>query len=173
MIEVQGAAASAPDRAWLAERLTAAVALLGRRGGAIAAVRVRVVDDEEMSRLHERFLGESTTTDVLSWASPAGSRAGARGLGAESEQTGRGVEHARVELDIAVCADEAMRRAQEHGHALREELLLYAVHGLLHGVGFDDASAEAFMEMHEQEARLMRALGSRVRVETDGDGGHP
>lgn len=140
MIEVAGSAIGAPDRAWLVERLRAAAALID---ATFAELRVRVVDDREMSRLHERSLGDATTTDVLTWSSD-----GADG----------------AEIDVAVCADEAQRRAAELGHSFRDELLLYAVHGLLHGVGHDDATPEAFRRMHAEEGRILLALGARARV---------
>lgn len=143
MIEVVGAAASASDRAWLAERLTAALALLSAK---VAELRVRVVDDQEMTRLHERSLGKRTTTDVLSWVS-------------ESSDG--------VEIDVAICVDEADRRAHELNLPRRDELLLYAVHGLLHGIGHDDTTPEAFRRMHTEEARIMDALGAAARVDAD------
>jgi len=142
VIEVVGAAASASDREWLAERLAAAVALTA---APVAELRVRVVDDADMIRLHERSLGLATTTDVLTWSS------------------GR-------EIDVAICADEAVRRAGEFGHPVRDELLLYAVHGLLHGLGHDDATPEAFERMHAEESRILAALGARARVEPEGEG---
>ncbi len=143
MIDVTGAAASAPDRAWLAERLAAALALVA---APVAEVRVRVVDDPEMIRLHERSTGDRSTTDVLTWTTPGGGG---------------------LEIDIAVCADEARRRAGELGHSLRDELLLYAVHGLLHGAGHDDTTPDAFRRMHAEESRIMEALGAAARVRED------
>ena len=64
-----------------------------------------------------------------------------------------------LHIDLMLCIDEARRRAEEFGHDERRELLLYAVHGLLHGLGHDDQDAEAFASMHDEEDRILRQIG--------------
>ncbi|NBU42416.1 MAG: rRNA maturation RNase YbeY, partial [Planctomycetia bacterium] len=101
---------------------------------ALVRVTVKFVRDDEMAALHGRFLGDSTTTDVMTFVDGG-------------------------ELDLAVCVDEARRRAADLGHDLRRELLLYGLHGLLHAVGFDDRTPEDFARMHAEEDRLLAAIG--------------
>jgi probable rRNA maturation factor len=102
-------------------------------------VTVRVVGDEEMARLHVRHANVPGTTDVLTFPqSPAGEP---------------------IEADIAICVDEAARRASEFGHTAERELLLYCVHGLLHCTGFDDHTDEAYERMHAEEDRLLASVG--------------
>ena len=62
-------------------------------------------------------------------------------------------------LDIAVCADEARRRAADFSHTPERELLLYAVHGVLHGIGYDDHSPHDRAVMHAEEDRILEAIG--------------
>lgn len=140
MIEITGPRAEPDECAWLTERLTRALALVAKP---IGAVSIRIVDDEEMTRLHQRFMNDATTTDVLSW----------------SETNDRGA----LEVELALCADEAERQARAHGHARRDELLLYAVHGVLHAAGFDDGTSDECERMRAEEARIIEGLGDSGR----------
>ncbi|NBV64140.1 MAG: rRNA maturation RNase YbeY [Planctomycetes bacterium] len=122
------------DRAvvdWLQDRL---VALRGMAAPAIRRFTVQLVNDGVMSQLHARHMNDPTTTDVLTFADGN-------------------------EVDVAVCVDEARRRAAELGHDLSRELLLYSLHGLLHAVGFDDREPSDFERMHAEEDRLLAAIG--------------
>jgi len=122
------------DRAvvdWLQDRL---VALHGMAAPAIRRFTVQLVNDGVMSQLHARHMNDPTTTDVLTFADGN-------------------------EVDVAVCVDEARRRAAELGHDLSRELLLYSLHGLLHAVGFDDREPADFERMHAEEDRLLAAIG--------------
>ncbi|MBX3354953.1 MAG: rRNA maturation RNase YbeY [Phycisphaeraceae bacterium] len=146
---VVGACVEAEVRAWLADRISAVIPHLVAPDGSpvrVARVSVRIVPDPEMIRLHVEAMGEATPTDVLSWVT-------------EGERGG-------VEVDLALGADEAVRQALIRSHAPREELLLYAVHGLLHAAGFDDRAQEDFIRMHAEEARLLGVVGGAARVES-------
>lgn len=122
------------DRAvveWLQDQL---VVLHGMAAPAIRRFTVQLVNDGVMSQLHARHMNDPTTTDVLTFADGN-------------------------EVDVAVCVDEARRRAAELGHDLSRELLLYSLHGLLHAVGFDDREPADFERMHAEEDRLLTAIG--------------
>ena len=60
---------------------------------------------------------------------------------------------------MAVCVDEARRRAADLGHEFRRELLLYSLHGMLHAAGFDDRTPEDHARMHAEEDRLLGLIG--------------
>ena len=121
-----------PDMAqWLAQQLHAL-----QHAGAPMLKRftVQCVNDQVMGELHLRHMNNPATTDVLTFADGD-------------------------EADVAVCVDEAARRATELNHELREELLLYCLHGLLHAGGMDDQTPVDFAAMHGEENRLLRAIG--------------
>lgn len=126
----------AADAVWLASRLADAAAVLG---AALAEVAVSVVGDQRMRTLHRDWKGVDLTTDVLTFRHSAPS--------------------APIEADIVVCADEARRRAADLGHDARTELLLYALHGLLHCAGHDDATEAGFTAMHAEEDRILASIG--------------
>jgi len=124
------------DVGWIQSQILAAIGFIR---SPIERVEVRIVVDAEMAALHDRFCGLPTTTDVLTFPQ------------SEPGQP--------VTVDIAVCIDEASRRAAEFGHPLERELLLYVLHGLLHCVGFDDRSEAEHAAMHAEEDRILTAIG--------------
>ena len=128
----------AEDMSWLFARATDVITLLISEGHRIARLSLRLVDDQEMADAHVRFSGVEGTTDVLCFHSD---------------------DEGVLEMDILACVDEAGRQAMDHGHALRNEILLYAVHGALHACGFDDADPEDFKSMHAEEDRILKAIG--------------
>ncbi len=104
-----------------------------------ARVSIRIVGDCEMSDLHQRYSNVEGTTDVLTFV-----------------QTD---SHGGLEVDLALCCDEAQRRSQEFGHSVENELALYAIHGLLHSIGFDDRDPTQATHMHREEDRILTSIG--------------
>jgi probable rRNA maturation factor len=124
--------------AFLQKKLRAA---LSRLGSVPAGVTVTIVGARAMSALHWRFLGKRSATDVLSF---------------EVEHDARGRV---VEGEIVVCLDIARRESGRRGHPVENELLLYALHGLLHLCGYDDATDAGFARIHAEEDRILTAIG--------------
>lgn len=131
--------ADPPLLGWLDHMLARAAALAGVTRGRLGLI---VVADDEMARLHEQWKRVPGTTDVLTFDL-------AEDDAPENQPDG----------DIVVCLDEARRQADHHGHTPRQELLLYAVHGLLHLLGEDDHDDDAYAQMHRREDELLTALG--------------
>ena len=89
-----------------------------------ASVAVRIMGDAEMRRLNRTFAGEDHATDVLSFAGSAGH------LG-----------------DLAISWPAVVRQSRLYRHPQRTELALLSVHGLLHLLGWDHATAAQSREM--------------------------
>ena len=53
----------------------------------------------------------------------------------------------------------AMRQAAERGHCAEDELLLYAVHGTLHLMGYDDHDASSRKAMHKRALDVLAGVG--------------
>lgn len=134
---VHGDLVGAEDAAWL---LGAMTRLLPLAAPSVRRLAVRLVDDAQMSVLHDRHMQDPSTTDVLTFVDGD-------------------------EADVALCVDEARRRSEELGHELRRELLLYALHGMLHAAGMDDRTPEDFARMHAEEDRLLTAVGLQPTFE--------
>ncbi|MEZ6192851.1 MAG: rRNA maturation RNase YbeY [Phycisphaerales bacterium] len=126
-----------PTAGWLEPQLARIVALAGVER---CELNLAVVDDEQMSELHGQYLGIAGTTDVLTFD-----------LRDDPDQP--------VEGDIVICIDEARRQAKDRGHDTRLELLLYAVHGLLHLLGEDDHDPADYEKMHKREDDLLTRAG--------------
>lgn len=121
------------------ETLLRAVAEIDRD---VAMISIRIVGDERMRAIHREHLGIDATTDVMTF-----------------DMTEEG---GPIEVDLILCADEALRQAEARGHAIECELLLYAIHGLLHCAGFDDKAEEDAACMHAEEDRILEAIGIGV-----------
>ena len=90
-----------------------------------STVAVRITGDRELRRLNRDYGGEDAVTDVLSFAG-AGDHLG----------------------DLAVSWPMVRRQAAAHGHPETTELALLCVHGLLHLLGWDHATAAERREMN-------------------------
>lgn len=112
-----------------------------------ANISVAVVADEEMQALNRRYLAHDYPTDVLSFPlSP-------------SQET--------LEGEVIVSADTAARLAGRYGWSMREELLLYLIHGTLHLVGYDDATSAGRERMRERERHYLKLLGHEPAYDAD------
>jgi probable rRNA maturation factor len=110
---------------------------------------VALVGDAKMSELHERFMSLAGPTDVLSFP---------------LEHDGRG---RCVAGEVVVCVPEARRRARERQLPVRNEVLLYAIHGMLHLIGFDDRTQADYRKMHRTEDRILTELGIGATFHSD------
>jgi probable rRNA maturation factor len=104
----------------------------------LAELSLVLAGDALMSRLHGTYFNLPTPTDVLTF---------------ELEHDSRG----RVtEGEVIVCVPQAGRQAQR---TLEQEVLLCALHGMLHLCGFDDRTETGFSAMHRAEDRILSRLG--------------
>ena len=119
------------------KRIVALLALAARRERLpIAEVDVAVVTAREIAALNRRHLGRAGQTDVLSFDLTDSSGAG-------------------LCAQIIVCGDIAVRQARRLRTGPQRELLLYVLHGLLHLIGYDDASPAQAENMHAREDQLL------------------
>jgi probable rRNA maturation factor len=102
-------------------------------------ISLTVVDNAQMHELNRRHLQHDYPTDVLSFL---------------LERKGN-----RLEGEIIASADYAAEEAQRYGWPMEDELLLYAVHGALHLVGYDDTTPEAAAKMRRQEHEILDSFG--------------
>ena len=114
-------------------------ACLAGEGAVRSELSVSFVTADEMADLHQRYLGEEGTTDVLSF--PLG----------EADEDG-----ARILGDVVIAPDVAAANRPEDPAA---ELRLLLVHGILHLLGHDH---EDERERAEMWAKQDRYTGVRV-----------
>ena len=106
----------------------------------LVELSIALVGDRLMSQLHEQFMNIAGPTDVLTFP-------------LETDRRGRSLSG-----EVIVCVPEARRQAATSGVPLENEVLLYALHGLLHLSGFDDTTPRGYAAMHRMEDRLLTAL---------------
>ena len=122
------------------ERVVAATLANTRHVGEIS---VALVDDIEIARLNELFLGHARPTDVLAFD-----------LSEEDADT--------LDGEIIVSTETAVREARNHTHSAESELLFYIAHGMLHLRGRQDDTSEKRLAMHNEQRAILRTLGYEI-----------
>ena len=100
----------------------------------LSEVSVWLISDRRMALLHRTFLGQSGSTDVLTF------------------------QHG----EIFISVDTARRHARTFGNSLLRELKLYIVHGLLHLHGFDDQTPGEAHKMKAAQERILRTCSGAL-----------
>ena len=108
-------------------------ATLNHAGRLDLQVSLLLTDDREIARLHGEYLNDPTPTDVISF---------------DLDGT----------AELVVSVETARRTAKELGHAVRAEVALYVVHGILHVCGHDDIRRSDRARMREAERAIMKSL---------------
>ncbi len=134
------------DRARLQRVLDAALAARRLRA---CSLTVLLVDDHESAQLHAQHFQDPTATDVMTF--PDG--------GTDPET---GLRHLG---DLAVGVEVARREAAKRKRRVGDELILYALHGLLHLIGFDDVTPAKQRRMWAEQRRLLAAEGITLEAE--------
>lgn len=124
--------------------------VLTQEGVQDAEISVALVDDPEIHRVNREFLDHDFPTDVISFRLSE--------LPPGRPQTAWPAEFF-LEGELVVSATTAARDAPQHGWSPGAELILYAVHGLLHLCGYDDLTDDARPLMRNRERELLTELG--------------
>lgn len=104
-----------------------------------ADVSIAVVDDPTIHALNVQFLKHDYPTDVLSFVL-------------------EDLPH-KLEGELVVSADTAIREAAEARWSPLDELLLYVIHGALHLVGYLDKTPADKKAMYAAELRYLERAG--------------
>ena len=95
----------------------------------LSEIFIWLISDRRMALLHRKFLGQSGSTDVLTF------------------------QHG----EIFISVDTARRHARAFENSLLRELKLYIVHGLLHLHGFDDRTPAEVRKMKKAQEKILRS----------------
>ena len=106
-------------------------------------ISIAFLEDREMADLHERYLGDPTPTDVITFPGDG-----------ENEFAG----------EICVSVDQAVKAAAQRDTSLAHELALYLVHGWLHLCGLDDIQCDDRRRMRAAENEIMARLMAAERI---------
>lgn len=100
-------------------------------------VSIALVDDAAIRALNRRYRRVDRATDVLAF--PQDGPGGLLG-------------------DVVVSAERAVVQAPAYGHAPARELRVLIIHGMLHLLGYDDATPAAARRMRGRQEELLRTL---------------
>jgi probable rRNA maturation factor len=117
-----------------------------------AELCIKLVDEDTIAELNQRWMEKSGPTDVLAFPMDELRP----GLVNEDPEEG-------VLGDLVLCSAVAERQAAEAGHSTRDEVELLTVHGILHLLGYDHAEPEEHKEMFDLQATLLSAWRGRGR----------
>jgi probable rRNA maturation factor len=102
---------------------------------------IALVDDREIRKVHAEFLDDDSPTDVISFHFDDG------GPGPFGE--------------LVISAETALREARARKIPPRVELARYAIHGVLHLLGYDDHTPEGRRQMRRLERRYLSTAGRK------------
>ena len=115
-------------------------------------ISIALVDDAVIRELNANYRGMDAPTDVLSFPM-------------EQDVAIPGIP--RLLGDVVISIDTARRQAAAAGRNLDDELCHLVIHGVLHLLGYDDATTEGYAEMVRQGEAVWRA------VQAPDDATHP
>jgi probable rRNA maturation factor len=108
-------------------------------------INILLTTDEKIAQFHQRFMGIPGPTDIITFETDL--EPGEAGLGG----------------DIVISVETAARQGPVHGQSVWDEVRFLVVHGLLHLVGFDDATPDERNDMLLEQKRLIQEFDARRR----------
>jgi probable rRNA maturation factor len=120
--------------------------LLGERISGDWVFGVRFVDDPTMQRAHVDFMGIDSPTDIMTFPYDD------EGFGPVPEG---GDVLAQQGGDLMISGDRAEDHAADAGWSTAEELFFVVVHGILHILGWNDATDDDRMRMLDRQHVLL------------------
>ncbi len=122
-----------------------------------AQISFALVDDARIASINESFLHHEGPTDVITFdlrdETPAQSDE------ASNSSDKNAPSHGDMDGEIVISVETALRESGQRGHSLEAEVALYAVHGTLHLLGYDDQTEEESERMHAMENVILSTLG--------------
>jgi probable rRNA maturation factor len=112
-------------------------------------LHVILVGRDAVADLNRRYLGREGATDVIAFA-----------LYDPDEPPFPAATYG----ELYVCLDVACAAARDCGTSVSHEVVLYAVHGMLHLVGFDDRTPADRTRMKAREREIMSRLQEKIGI---------
>jgi probable rRNA maturation factor len=129
---------------------------LQAEGVAAAVISLAIVDDPTMHELNRTHLNHDYPTDVLSFLLEGSQEPD---LDRDDRRAGLAGFGKRLDGEIIISADTAIRESQTYDWDPQSELALYLVHGLLHLCGYDDLEEDQQADMRRREREILQIWG--------------
>jgi probable rRNA maturation factor len=117
----------------------AAVLFLLRRGIRSAELSLVFVTGRSIRKINREHLGHDYVTDIVTFDLRI------KGL-------------IPFDGELVICPAEALRNARAFGQPIEQEVLRYVAHGILHLLGYDDATAKQRAVMRKEENKLLALI---------------
>ncbi|MBI4309419.1 MAG: rRNA maturation RNase YbeY [Candidatus Omnitrophica bacterium] len=95
--------------------------------GECPQIHIVFVGPKRMRRINAKYLGHDYVTDVIAF------------------------DHG----EIIVCPQMAVGNARIYGNTVEKEIILYAIHGILHLAGYEDKTPQGVRRMRAKEQEFM------------------
>lgn len=115
-----------------------------------------LMDNEQVRAFNARYRGVDAPTDILSFPADPPPPEVLEALEAEGEGPYLG--------DLFVAYPYTVHQAAEAGHALDDELILLAIHGTLHLLGYDHDNADNQAQMWAAQSDALKRAGIAIDV---------
>lgn len=106
-------------------------------------ITVFLVTEQRIKELNRKFFHKNRPTDVISFDISKNKK--------------------EILADIFISVDTAIKNAVTFKTSCLYELCLYAVHGVLHILGYDDRAIRKKELMHKKESEILQCLSIRPR----------
>jgi probable rRNA maturation factor len=104
-------------------------------------VTISFINDQEMKKLHEKFIGYAHSTDVLSFEA-----------GEFDPESGK-----EILGDIVICYPFVVQQSQSLENDLLAEIKLMVIHGMLHLLGYDHSTKEQKTIMWQRQSEILKS----------------
>lgn len=118
----------------------AVTAALGKEAPKQSEINIIFVDAKEILKINKQFLNHNYVTDVISFNYPYFNLAGGP-FG-----------------DVFVCFEQAKKQAKEQKHGALRELMVLAVHGALHLIGYEDDTPKKRDRMNAYAEKITKDI---------------
>jgi probable rRNA maturation factor len=108
-------------------------------------LNIVIVDNKKIREINRDYRNKDAVTDVISFAF--------------EEVKDVNYEDVRFLGEIYISYERCVEQAADFGHSVKREFCHFAVHGLLHLLGYD--------HMNEEDKKVMRALEEEILNEYD------
>ena len=98
-----------------------------------ASVNVIVLDNDGIQKINKQYLGHDYPTDVISFI----------------------IDEKPFEAEVYISVEMAKHNAEDLNTNWREEMLRYAIHGVLHTIGYNDSTDEEKKKMNYLENKYL------------------
>ena len=95
---------------------------------------VIVINDKEIRQMNKKYLNHDYPTDVLAFST----------------------NEDPLEVEIYISVEFAINYSEEHNTIWRDEVVLYAIHGALHVIGYKDETEEEKQKMRYLEEKYLK-----------------